>query len=64
MSRKSVLTITAEDMKLTGEVSVADALRSSTLNSLGALSENHQEVPRNQTRHSTLEVLVLPELLF
>jgi iron complex outermembrane receptor protein len=37
---QTVLTITAEDMKLTGEVSVADALRSSTLNSLGSFRES------------------------
>ena len=34
-----VVSITAADMKLTGEVSVADALRSSTLNSLGSFRE-------------------------
>ena len=35
-----VVSITAADMKLTGEVSVADALRSSTLNSLGSFRES------------------------
>ncbi len=35
-----VVSITAADMKLTGEVTVADALRSSTLNSLGSFRES------------------------
>ena len=35
-----VVSITAQDMKLTGEVTVADALRSSTLNSLGSFRES------------------------
>jgi iron complex outermembrane receptor protein len=37
---QTVISITAADMKLTGEVSVADALRSSTLNSLGSFRES------------------------
>jgi len=37
---QTVITITAADMKLTGEVTVADALRSSTLNSLGSFRES------------------------
>jgi iron complex outermembrane receptor protein len=35
-----VVSITAADMKLTGKVSVADALRSSTLNSVGSFHES------------------------
>ncbi len=37
---QSVISITAQDMKLSGDVSVADALRSSTLNSLGSFRES------------------------
>ena len=37
---QTVISITAADMKLTGEVTVADALRSSTLNSLGSFRES------------------------
>lgn len=37
---QSIITITAEDMKISGDVSVADALRSSTLNSLGSFRES------------------------
>jgi iron complex outermembrane receptor protein len=37
---QTIISITAADMKLTGEVTVADALRSSTLNSLGSFRES------------------------
>ncbi|MDA0795470.1 MAG: TonB-dependent receptor [Proteobacteria bacterium] len=37
---QTVISITAQDMKLSGDVSVADALRSSTLNSLGSFRES------------------------
>lgn len=39
-SSQTVISITAQDMKLSGDVSVADALRSSTLNSLGSFRES------------------------
>ncbi len=37
---QEVLTITAEDMDIAGDISVADALRSSNLNSLGSFRES------------------------
>ena len=37
---QEIISITAEDMKLSGDISVADALRSSTLNSLGSFRES------------------------
>jgi iron complex outermembrane recepter protein len=37
---QSIITISSEDMKISGDVSVADALRSSTLNSLGSFRES------------------------
>lgn len=37
---QEIITISAEDMKISGDVSVADALRSSTLNSLGSFRES------------------------
>ena len=37
---QEVITITAEEMRITGDVSVADALRSSNLNSLGSFRES------------------------
>ena len=37
---QEIITISAEDMKVSGDVSVADALRSSTLNSLGSFRES------------------------
>ena len=43
-SSQTVISITAQDMKLSGDVSVADALRSSTLNSLGSFRESSVRV--------------------
>lgn len=37
---QEIITITAEDMQLSGDISVADALRSSTMNSLGSFRES------------------------
>lgn len=37
---QEIISITAEDMKLSGDISVADALRSSTLNSIGSFRES------------------------
>ncbi len=37
---QEVITITAEEMRITGDISVADALRSSNLNSLGSFRES------------------------
>jgi outer membrane cobalamin receptor len=48
---QEVITITAEDMRITGDISVADALRSSNLNSL-ALFGNHLVTARSQMQRS------------
>ena len=37
---QEIITISAEDMKVSGDISVADALRTSTLNSLGSFRES------------------------
>jgi len=37
---QSIVTLSAEDMKISGDVSVADALRSSSMNSLGSFRES------------------------
>jgi iron complex outermembrane receptor protein len=37
---QEIITISADDMKISGDISVADALRSSTLNSLGSFRES------------------------
>ena len=37
---QEIITISAEDMKVAGDISVADALRTSTLNSLGSFRES------------------------
>ena len=37
---QEIITFTAEDMKLSGDISVSDALRSSTMNSLGSFRES------------------------
>ena len=37
---QEIITFTAEDMELAGNISVADALRSSTMNSLGSMRES------------------------
>lgn len=37
---QEILTITAEDMQMSGDISIAEALRSSTLNSLGSFRES------------------------
>src|SRR5210317_1044158 len=37
---QEIITINAEDMEIQGDISVADALRSSTLNSLGSFRES------------------------
>ena len=53
---QETITITAEDMDIAGDISVADALRTSNLNSL-VPTVSLQEVLRNQMQLSTCAVL-------
>ena len=58
---QETIVISAEDMKIQGDISVADALRSSKPGTRSVLSASHQVTARSPTRPSICAVLAQGE---